>query len=199
MSIDTAFPSLRERHEALTLKALREAFAKQEADVVLAGMSLSPEWDSWLAQAVYIRNRNAAADAALKVASALGSDFDVDVMDEWLTANADIAARGINDSTRASLAEADDKAGVFAILLGSAAVQYARSMVTTAVNFGATDAARASGAGTKTWSGGTTRHGHLNGQTVPLDEDFSNGMAWPGDPSGGAEDLAYCNCSVIFN
>lgn len=199
MSIDTAFPSLRERHEALTLSALRDAFTDQEADVVVAGRSLSSEWDSRLAQTVYNRNRNAAADAALRVASALGSDYDPDVMDAWLTANADIAARSINDSTRASLEGADDKSGVFALLLTSAAVQYARSMVTTAVNFGAMDAAQAGGSGSKTWAGGTTRHRRMNGETVPLDENFSNGMAWPGDPSGGAANVANCNCSVIFD
>ena len=30
-------------------------------------------------------------------------------------------------------------------------------------------------------------------------ENFSNGMAWPGDPDGGADEVANCGCSVQFN
>jgi hypothetical protein len=88
---------------------------------------------------------------------------------------------------------------------GSPRLRYARcssgngSMVTTAANFGAHDAAYYAGGKTKTWTGGTTRHAPMNGQTVPLGENFSNGMAWPGDPAGGAAEVANCGCSVTFN
>jgi hypothetical protein len=199
VSVDTTFPSIRERHIELTRAALRDVFTDQEADVVVAGRPLGDEWDARLAQVVYVRNRNTATDVALRVADALGADYDPEVMDAWLTINADLAAERINGSTRDALAGADDKTEVFRLLLESAAAQYALSMVTTAANFGAQDAAVKGGAATKTWVGGTSRHGHMNGETVPLSENFSNGMAWPGDPDGGADEVANCGCSVQFN
>lgn len=201
MSIDTAFPSVRARHEALTRAALVSAFKDQEADVVVAGRSLGDEWNARLARIIYTRNRNAAADVALKVAKALGAGFDPDVMDAWLTKNADLAAVGINDSTRSSLSTADDKAAVFAVLLAAGAARYARTMTTTVSNFGAHDAARAAGGESKTWtwSGKGPRHSEMNGETVPMSASFSNGLAWPSDPTGGAEEVANCACSVTFD
>lgn len=52
---------------------------------------------------------------------------------------------------------------------------------------------------TKTWlaSGlANSRHADMDGETVKLDENFSNGMAYPGDPTGGAENVANCGCGV---
>ena len=40
-------------------------------------------------------------------------------------------------------------------------------------------------------------HAAMDGETVALSENFSNGAAWPGDGSAlGAEDLAGCNCEL---
>lgn len=200
MSINAAFPLVRARHESLTREALRDVFKDQEADVVVAGRSLGDEWDARLARLIFTRNRNTAADVALKVARALKGDFDPDVMEAWLTKNAELAAASINASTRDSLSLVDDKPTVFAALLTAGASRYARSMVTTAANFGAHDAAEhVGGDRTKTWSGGTTRHAGMNGETVSLADNFSNGLAWPGDPAGGAAEVANCGCSVTFN
>lgn len=202
MSIDTAFPLIRARHESLNREALRGVFTDQHADVVVAGRSLGDEWDARLARTLYVRNRNTAADVAARVAAALKGDFDPDVMDAWLTLNADMAAVGINDSTRTALSEADDKQVVFDLLLTSSLAMYAATMVTTAANFGAHDAAEKSGGSSKTWVGSgspNSRHAVVSGETVSMSDNFSNGMAWPGDPSGGADQVANCKCSVQFN
>lgn len=167
--------------------------------MVVAGRSIGPEWDARLARTIFARNRNTAVDIALKVAKALQGDYDPAVMDAWLTKNADLAAASINLSTRDALEVADDKATVFDALRTAGIARYARSMVTTSANFGAHDAAQAAGGGTKTWSGGTTRHAGMNGETVGIGDNFSNGLAWPGDPSGGAAEVANCGCSVTFN
>jgi hypothetical protein len=200
VGVNTAFPSVRARHESLTREALRDVFRDQEADVVVAGRSLGDEWDAHLAARIFVRNRNLLADVALKVARALKGDYDPDVAEAWLSKNAEVAAASINASTRGSLELIDDKQSVFDALLTAGAARYARSMVTTVANFGAHDAAeKVGGDRTKTWSGGTTRHASMNGQTVRLSENFSNGMAWPGDPAGGAAEVANCGCSVTFN
>ena len=41
-------------------------------------------------------------------------------------------------------------------------------------------------------------HLAMAGETVGIRERFSNGMRWPGDPAGGAENNANCQCSVEF-
>ena len=63
--------------------------------------------------------------------------------------------------------------------------------------------ATAAGSDTKTWltTSGNPRSAHaaLNGQTVPIDQRFSNGMRWPGDPAGGGENNANCRCVILFD
>lgn len=45
---------------------------------------------------------------------------------------------------------------------------------------------------------GRTRRNHqrLDGETVDWDEDFSNGLRFPGDPSGKPEEVYNCRCTV---
>ncbi|QIN93663.1 portal protein [Microbacterium phage Stromboli] len=52
---------------------------------------------------------------------------------------------------------------------------------------------------TKTWLASglpNSRHADMDGETVPIDEKFSNGANWPGDPVLGAEGVANCGCGV---
>ena len=39
-------------------------------------------------------------------------------------------------------------------------------------------------------------HAAMNGQTVPIDERFSNGMNWPGDWAGGPDEVCGCCCTI---
>jgi SPP1 gp7 family putative phage head morphogenesis protein len=41
------------------------------------------------------------------------------------------------------------------------------------------------------------RHADLDGETVPQDEPFSNGLMYPGDQSGPPEETINCRCSMI--
>lgn len=40
-------------------------------------------------------------------------------------------------------------------------------------------------------------HRHLDGETVGLDEKFSNGLKYPGDPSGSGSEVYNCRCTMI--
>jgi hypothetical protein len=81
-------------------------------------------------------------------------------------------------------------------------VREAVSAVTTASNFGSHEAANASGLRKKRWSVNSDNprdsHAAMNGETVAIQDQFSNGLMWPGDPSGSAEDNANCQCTVDF-
>ena len=39
----------------------------------------------------------------------------------------------------------------------------------------------------------------MNGETVRIDEVFSNGLRWPGDPVGGADNNAECHCRAEYS
>ena len=143
------------------------------------------------------------------VTEELDIEFDAGRMDEWIAENSRIAAEEINKTTReglaAALLDAAPRAAVgalFAAAISARAPEIATSRVTTLSVFGANEGARQGGLKTKTWqvNSGNPRpeHASMDGETVGLDEYFSNGMRWPGDPMGGAENNSNCKCSVTF-
>lgn len=87
-----------------------------------------------------------------------------------------------------------------------AAVRTARTMTTEAENAGRLDSMHeAEELGLeyeKTWMSThdeRTRESHarMDGETVPLDEPFSNKLMYPADPSGPAEEVYNCRCSLV--
>lgn len=40
-------------------------------------------------------------------------------------------------------------------------------------------------------------HRHLDGETVELDEEFSNGLKYPGDPDGAGSEVYNCRCTMV--
>lgn len=40
-------------------------------------------------------------------------------------------------------------------------------------------------------------HRHLDGETVKLDEEFSNGLKYPGDPDGAGSEVYNCRCTMV--
>lgn len=88
----------------------------------------------------------------------------------------------------------------------NAAVRDARTMVTAAENAGRIDAYdRAQEMGIKLkkqWMAtldGRTRHSHrmLDGETRDVDDTFSNGCEYPGDPKGDPAEVYNCRCCLI--
>lgn len=204
MRVDASFPRLRQHHRVLTRDALAGVFGDQRISVALLGRTLGPQWDDKLRAVLLDRNRATARDVGQRVAKALRTPFDPNMMDAWLENNARITAEGLNAATRTSLDAAPDrdaKDAVFEALVTSTAVNAAREMVTRSANFGAHDAVQAAGGESKTWtwSGKGPRHSEMNGETVPMSASFSNGLAWPSDPTGGADEVANCACSVTFD
>lgn len=73
-----------------------------------------------------------------------------------------------------------------------------------AAGFGSQEGARRSGAVKKMWvhngsSHPRAEHAAMNGETVDMDDTFSNGMRWPHDWGGGdADDIVGCNCDIAY-
>lgn len=150
-----------------------------------------------------------------KIASKAGStlgEFEVGNIANWLGAVAIESAKSINNSTYTKINNAlnsleyDDpmKAidAVFDELTDNEYMGSSLSMVGTIINFSRTDSARSNSKATKTWivTSGNPRSTHaiLDGETVNIDDLFSNGAKFPGDPSLDVSDRANCECIVDF-
>lgn len=143
------------------------------------------------------------------MAEQLDYELDEARMAAWLQEHSRIAAENINTVTRVSLIDAlkaeiarEAIEHLFDVAVSARAPEIARSAVTTAATFGSQEGARQGGLRTKTWHVNSSNprpdHAAMDGETVPIDALFSNGMMWPGDPAGGAENNANCECSVSF-
>lgn len=138
-------------------------------------------------------------------------EFDEDRTLAWLEEVSRRSASSINDATRAKIVAAlagdEPPADLDAAFeaQGSRALEVAVSTVTLLSGFASVEAARqvAPERATKTWvvtsSNPRASHAAMDGETVPLSSDFSNGMAWPGDAVGGADELANCRCSLVID
>lgn len=87
-----------------------------------------------------------------------------------------------------------------------AAVRTARTAITSAHSLGKLKGyERAAGMGIeveKQWLAALdlrTRgsHRHLDGETVALDREFSNGLKYPGDPDGAGSEVYNCRCTMV--
>ena len=56
---------------------------------------------------------------------------------------------------------------------------------------------------TKTWAVRSRKprpeHAKMSGQTVPINDTFSNGALWPGDSVLGVDGIAGCTCELVIN
>lgn len=153
----------------------------------------------------------AGAEAVLKEFNPSADGWSVEVMEPWLLAAALHHAElhdAAGETAAVAAVEEPPEGGAAVALAAAAAVWLAAALVrsetaaTEAVSFGGHDAAEASGLVRKTWQTASThpraQHAAMNGQSVALDEVFSNGLRWPGDSRGDAAQTANCRCRMTF-
>jgi Phage-related protein len=85
----------------------------------------------------------------------------------------------------------------------SLAMRVARTETAIAAGYGQSAAGKQSGANKRRWLSSRddrVRDAHvaLDGETVGIDEQYSNGMAHVGDPAGGPENICNCRCVEQF-
>jgi HK97 family phage portal protein len=205
-----------ERQAEQVAAVLRRFFERQRsADKYGRG----GEWDEerW--------NRELADDlhrVALSVSGTLGKEeartlgfedgYDPDATVNFLRAVMEQRASNINQTTKDQIEEAildpeGDPSDVYANALDSRASGIAVGLTTWLAGFASQEAAGQIAQvnnvePTKTWITGPNarpEHARVNGETVPLKDEFSNGLMWPGDADGDAADVAGCNCSLQIN
>lgn len=190
---------------------------RQKTAVVdgLAGGSLDDAWDdsAWndeLHGVLYPLAYTMADEIGADVADQWGATFDISRADAYLYENSRIAAESVNATTKAAVAAALADAGEdddLAELAGDVfdadgrVDQIATTRTTGVASFASHEGAAQAGVTQKVWrvTSSRPRAGHpSDGETVGIDDTFSNGARWPGDASAGADQSAGCTCELEF-
>lgn len=193
------------------------AFFARQGKSVLSALGASQDWwdakrwDGELSDDL-MRVTHTLADLLGKAeAERLGfsGGYNADQTINFLRSVAERRAKSINETTKAQLDaaindEEGDPAHVFEVAKDSRASGVA-ALVTTAVagfalrEVGQQIAQREGVTPRKTWvvnsKNPRSSHSSMGGETVPIDEPFSNGMQFPGD-YGDADEVAGCQCSI---
>ena len=154
------------------------------------------------------------ADAHGKeAAEALGAEYDTKRTRKYLRALSEGRASAINAATYAKLEEAleseeeeETPEKVFEKRENADSGTFGRSLATAVAGWAMTREApqQAEAQGIhktveKVWITGDNprpEHAMMNGETVPIDQEFSNGCFWPGDDNGDPDTTCGCNCST---
>lgn len=195
-------------------------FWKRQANSVLPKLGAkSAEWwdeDRWndeLADDIEPVIDSIADAHGQEVAKAIGSEYSTEQTRKYLRALAEGRAKAINDSTYKHITDAledEDEdvtpAHVFEVRENKDSVTFGRSLAIGVAGWAATHEAphQAEQQGIqkvveKRWITGVNprpEHAAMNGETVLIDEAFSNGCEWPGDENGDPDTTCGCNCSV---
>lgn len=201
-----------EQQERKVGEVLRDFFARQ-SKAVLSAIGAGADWwdgerwDRELSDDLHATALAVTTTLGKAQADALGYEdtYDTDRTVNFLRAVAERYAGNINATTKAALqaqidADEGEPTHVFDVAKDSRADGVALGVTTFLAGFASYEAAKqitdATGrTGTKTWvTGPNPRRSHaaMDGQTVSLDDNFSDGSKWPGD----GPDSAGCNCSV---
>lgn len=198
----------RDEYAAEHAELFRAHFRRQLA--AEGGKALDDErWDRELAADLRaLAQRTVEAEGALQAARLMGT-FDPKQVRNYLNAGARAAAKSINGVTAdlvraARLADSDDPTTeVLTRSVAERADKLGIGRATALTSFAAHEAARQNtrpgSPRVKTWVGSglpNSRHVDVSGETVPVGQPFSNGMLYPGDPDGSAEETAGCQCTL---
>lgn len=146
-------------------------------------------------------------------AARLAGEFDSDQVVNYVKAGAEAMARNVNAVTAEKIRNStegkaeediDPRKQVLEDAIESRSDSLGMNRATGLAAFAAMEAAKqnppARGERQKEWIWSrlaNSRHESLSGQQVGLYKAFPNGMQYPGDPKGGAEQNANCEC-VLF-
>lgn len=174
-------------------------------------------WDDELTADLYRLALATSEQVAAKTLDEIGfdpSEYDTDRTLAWLGEVSRRSAQSINATTLQRIQDALDvefdpdaeesPLDVAFAAQDSRAGQIATTVVTMISGFATAEAAKqvAGDRATKTWVTGPNprpSHAVMDGETVLLSEDFSNGMAWPGSSGADVDEVAGCNCSLSIN
>ena len=198
---------------------LRKFFKRQAASVIpkigakAATWWDKDRWDEELADDLEPLVDKIADAHGQEAADALGAEYDPKRTRKYLRALSEGRATAINAATYKKLQEAlesedeeETPEKVFEKRENADSGSFGRSMATAiagwAMTHEAPEQAEAQGIRKtveKMWITGDNprpEHAAMNGETVPVNQEFSNGCFWPGDDNGDPDTTCGCNCST---
>lgn len=208
------------------IEQLSAFFETQRDSIVSAIAAKAPgvftpsDWNEPLAEILGALSVATAKAAGTGTAASIGSTYDATTVEAWIEAEIAQSAENINaatadqiDAVLEELDEGDDPAEAVGHLfdegeMSTRATEIATSRVASVMGFAAIVAGQQAAKQlnkqvTKTWNteSGNARssHARLDGETVGIDERFSNGMNAPGDPGAGVDEVAGCRCELTIN
>lgn len=202
-----------------TAEVLKSFFRRQRS-VVLSRLGAKAaddwwdeeRWDKELSDDLYRLSVTTATQLGRKAAESLG--FDADEYDEartlkFLRAVSDTRASWINQTTKAQIDAAleddePDVGGVFDNAESARSGSASGALMAAVAGFALVEAGKqlVGDRAEKTWETGANPrpdHASMGGESVGINESFSNGANWPGDPVLGAEGVSNCNCGVSIS
>lgn len=204
-------------HSDLIAETFSKFFKRQRA-VVLAQRVKSPDW--WDSETFDDELEADLLEASLSVTSSvaaaalkdMGLDpdaYSVAQTEAFLAKVSRRISEQVNATTLAALEAAFDEDDpdaaehVFDVAEESRASQAGMTAAANFVGFAMVEASRQTRPkATKRWqvnsSNPRATHTAMDGEEQSIDDDFSNGMKWPGSFSGDVDDVAGCQCSVII-
>lgn len=205
-------------HRAKAEQVIGAFFERQRKSVLSSLGAKSPSWwdeERWNAEltkdllALALQTTPEVAAAVLEKVGFSADDYDVARTQAMLAAIAKSRAGAINSTTRDQIEAildgtgpegVTDPAHVFEKATGDRLSALVVTLMTTLAAFATVEAAKQNGGASKTWlvtsKNPRPSHAAMSGQTVGIDEPFSNGANWPGDPALGVDGVAGCECDV---
>ena len=202
---------------------LLDGFFKRQAKSIIPKLGAEADWwneERWnkeLADDLEPVMDEIATKHGEKMARALGVEYVAEKTVNYLRKMAEGRAETINAETKKKIQQAvddadedeedpedvvrhemDKRSDVDAALLGAMLSKVAAGWGTEEATRQATDQGSRKKV-FKVWeTGANARESHqlMDGETVPIDEPFSNGADWPGDDSLDPDESCGCNCST---
>ena len=206
--------------ESEALGAVIEKFFKRQAKSILPKIGAKKEWwdeDRWnseLSEDIDPVIFEIASKHGTEIAKELGTEYYSGKTVNYLKALAEGRAKAINAATKKKLDEViesepedleEEIEHVYEVREDKDANLLGMTIATTAACWAIGEACRQakdqgfSAEVFKTWvTGENPREDHamMNGETVPVDQAFSNGADWPGDDILGPDGTCGCNCTT---
>lgn len=206
--------------------AVLEKFFKRQSKAVLAKLNAKADdtwwnadrWNKELAADLYGVAMQVTGQVSADVLAGLGEApdaYNAEQTAAFLQAVTESRAAWINETTLAAIQDvldnpAPDENGkptrtpetVFEEAATTRTEKTSGTLLATLAAFATVETAKQAGGSkaTKTWMVNSTdprsSHARMRGETVPVNEKFSNRANWPGDPVLGADGVANCKCSV---
>lgn len=205
-----------EEHADVMARVFRKAFKRQRA-VVLSRLGSKDSEDYWdedrfdeeLSDDIMAASLLVSVAVGEVVAQELDGAYDADRTKAFLKKVSDRIAGQVNASTLEAIMAGLEAEGVeavkntFDVAESSRADASGMTAAATFVGFAMVEGAKqAQPKARKRWqvNSGNPRASHaaMDGETVPIDEDFSLGIAWPGGLGADVDEIANCRCSVVI-